>query len=192
MNLSNFCITHEILPLVYMKLLKKLRRAEGGAKNFRVFRVKKHDFTPKNHILPNCGGGREKFSGISCENHDTHLFFPCLTFNLKRNRVKENREKGVWERSSWRENKCRSKDTKKGGSFKKNHAPPHVSFKNLELVKSNSANGIIRTPDWLTCRVKEVFYDHDHCPFVNIYSRASYDGLRVFRLPPPLKLVAMI
>jgi hypothetical protein len=27
--------------------LKKLRRAEGGAKNFGVFRVKKHDFTPK-------------------------------------------------------------------------------------------------------------------------------------------------
>jgi hypothetical protein len=27
--------------------LKKLRRAEGGAKNFGVFRVKNHDFTPK-------------------------------------------------------------------------------------------------------------------------------------------------
>ena len=50
----------------------------------------------------------------------------------------------------------------------------HVSLKNLELVKSNSANGIIRTQDWLTCRVKEVFYDHDHFPFVNIYCRASY------------------
>jgi hypothetical protein len=33
----------------------------------------------------------------------------------------------------------------------------HGSFKNLELVKSNSANGIIGTTDWLTCRVKEVF-----------------------------------
>jgi hypothetical protein len=31
--------------------LKKLRRAEGGAKNFGVFRVKNHDFTPKNHIF---------------------------------------------------------------------------------------------------------------------------------------------
>ena len=30
--------------------LKKLRRAEGGAKNFRVFRVKIHDFTPKKQI----------------------------------------------------------------------------------------------------------------------------------------------
>jgi len=27
--------------------LKKLRRAEGGAKMFGVFRVKNHDFTPK-------------------------------------------------------------------------------------------------------------------------------------------------
>jgi hypothetical protein len=28
-----------------------LRRAEGGAKNFGVFRVKNQDFTPKNHIF---------------------------------------------------------------------------------------------------------------------------------------------
>jgi hypothetical protein len=28
--------------------LKKLRRAEGGAKIFGIFRVKNHDFTPKN------------------------------------------------------------------------------------------------------------------------------------------------
>ena len=47
--------------------LKILRRAEGGEKNFGVFRVKKHDFTPKNHILSNCGGRRENFWGISCE-----------------------------------------------------------------------------------------------------------------------------
>jgi hypothetical protein len=31
--------------------LKKLRRAEGGAKIFGVFRVKNHDFTPKNLIF---------------------------------------------------------------------------------------------------------------------------------------------
>ena len=31
--------------------LKKLRRAEGGGKIFGVFRVKNHDFTPKNHIF---------------------------------------------------------------------------------------------------------------------------------------------
>ena len=47
--------------------LKKLRRAEGGAKNLGVFRVKNHDFTPKNHIYSNCGGRREHFWGISCE-----------------------------------------------------------------------------------------------------------------------------
>jgi hypothetical protein len=32
---------------------KKLRRAEEGAKFFGVFRVKNHDFTPKNHIFSN-------------------------------------------------------------------------------------------------------------------------------------------
>ena len=37
---------------------KKLRRAEGGAKIFGVFRVKKHDFTPKNHIFSNFRGAR--------------------------------------------------------------------------------------------------------------------------------------
>ena len=47
--------------------LKKLRRAEGGANIFGVFRVKNHDFTPKNHIFSNCGGGREHVWGISCE-----------------------------------------------------------------------------------------------------------------------------
>jgi hypothetical protein len=31
--------------------LKKLRRAEGGAKIFGIFRVKNHDLTPKNHIF---------------------------------------------------------------------------------------------------------------------------------------------
>jgi hypothetical protein len=33
--------------------LKKLRQAEGGANIFGVFRVKNHDFTPKNHIFSN-------------------------------------------------------------------------------------------------------------------------------------------
>jgi hypothetical protein len=36
--------------------LIKLRRAKGGAKIFGVFRVKNHDFTPKNHIYPNFRG----------------------------------------------------------------------------------------------------------------------------------------
>jgi hypothetical protein len=43
--------------------LKKLRRAEGGEKMFGVFRVKNHDFTPKNHIFFNCGGRRERNPG---------------------------------------------------------------------------------------------------------------------------------
>jgi hypothetical protein len=34
-----------------MPNLKKLRRAEGGAKIVEVFRVKNHDFRPKNHIF---------------------------------------------------------------------------------------------------------------------------------------------
>ena len=40
--------------------LKKLRRAEGGAKLFCVFRVKNHDFTPKNHIFSNFRGGARR------------------------------------------------------------------------------------------------------------------------------------
>ena len=38
--------------------LKILRRAEGGAKNLGVFRVRNHDFTPKNHIFFNFRGAR--------------------------------------------------------------------------------------------------------------------------------------
>ena len=33
--------------------LKKLHRADGGTKIVGVFRVKNHDFTPKNHIFSN-------------------------------------------------------------------------------------------------------------------------------------------
>jgi hypothetical protein len=35
-----------------------MRRAEGDAKILGVFRVKNHDFTPKNHIFSNVRGGR--------------------------------------------------------------------------------------------------------------------------------------
>jgi hypothetical protein len=38
--------------------LKKLRGAEGGANIFGAFRVKDHDFTPKNLIFPILGGAR--------------------------------------------------------------------------------------------------------------------------------------
>ena len=40
--------------------LKKLRRAEGGPKILGVFRVKNHDFTPKNLIFSNFRGGRRR------------------------------------------------------------------------------------------------------------------------------------
>ena len=36
--------------------LKKLRRAEGGAKIVGVYRVKNHDFMPKNLIFSNFRG----------------------------------------------------------------------------------------------------------------------------------------
>jgi hypothetical protein len=41
--------------------------ADGGAKIFGVFRVKNHDFTPKNHIFSNCGRRRENFWDIQSE-----------------------------------------------------------------------------------------------------------------------------
>ena len=47
--------------------LKKSRRAKGGANIFGVFRMKNHDFTPKNLIFSNCGGRHENLLGISCE-----------------------------------------------------------------------------------------------------------------------------
>ena len=47
--------------------LKKIALSGERREKFGVFRVKKHDFTPKNHILSNCGGRREKIWGISCE-----------------------------------------------------------------------------------------------------------------------------
>ena len=40
--------------------LKKLRRSEEGAKIVGVFRVKNHDFTPKNHIFYNFRGGAHR------------------------------------------------------------------------------------------------------------------------------------
>jgi hypothetical protein len=62
--------------------LKKMRRAEGGAKIFGVFRVKNHDFTPKNHIFPILGGGARNFWGISCEKSRFYakkiIFLPIL------------------------------------------------------------------------------------------------------------------
>jgi hypothetical protein len=58
--------------------LKKMRRAEGGAKILGIFRVKNHDFTPKNHIFSNRGGRCEIFGVFRVKNHDftpkNHIF----------------------------------------------------------------------------------------------------------------------
>ena len=37
--------------------LKRIAPSGGRRENVRVFRVKNHDFTPKNHIFPNFRGG---------------------------------------------------------------------------------------------------------------------------------------
>ena len=50
--------------------LKKLCRAEGGAKIFGVFRVKNHDFTPKNLIFSIAEGGAKMFEVYRVKNHD--------------------------------------------------------------------------------------------------------------------------
>ena len=58
--------------------LKKLGPAEGGANIFGVFRVKNHDFTPKNHIFSNCGGRCKIFGVFRVKNDDftpkNHIF----------------------------------------------------------------------------------------------------------------------
>ena len=50
--------------------LKKLRRAEGGANIFGVFRAKNHDFTPKNLIFSIAEGGAKIFEVFRVKNHD--------------------------------------------------------------------------------------------------------------------------
>jgi hypothetical protein len=50
---------------------KKLRRAEGGAKNFGVFCVKNNDFTPKKIIFSPIAEGDAKIFGVfRVKNHD--------------------------------------------------------------------------------------------------------------------------
>jgi len=66
---------------------KKLRRVEGGANIFGVFRVKNHDFTPKNHIFPILGGRAPGASPAGSapvfdtkKNQRKHPVSKCLTF----------------------------------------------------------------------------------------------------------------
>jgi hypothetical protein len=67
--------------------LKKLRRAEGGAKIVGVFRVKNHDFTPKKHIFSNFRGGARRVrppSGSApplCKKPNTRIPKRCETTN---------------------------------------------------------------------------------------------------------------
>ena len=50
--------------------LKKMRRAEGGANIFGVFRVKNQDFTPKNHNNRTPGRSiRPKSGSIRTDNY---------------------------------------------------------------------------------------------------------------------------
>ena len=65
--------------------LKKMRRAEGGAKIVGVFRVKNHDFTPKYHIFSNFGGrGARRLRPWTCLLHYTckttncYILYYCL------------------------------------------------------------------------------------------------------------------
>jgi hypothetical protein len=54
-----------------------MRRAEGGAKIFGVFRVENHDFTPKNRICSNGEGGAKFVWVFRVKNHD---FTPKIIF----------------------------------------------------------------------------------------------------------------
>jgi hypothetical protein len=62
--------------------LKKLCRAEGGENFFLVFRVKYHDFTPKNIFFSIAEGAEKIFEVFRVKNHDftpkNHIFFPIL------------------------------------------------------------------------------------------------------------------
>jgi hypothetical protein len=72
-NLTNFDTIYKNREHIYKnsiekcRFLKKLKEvlprkiapSGGRRENFGVFRVKNHDFTPKNHIFPILGGARE-------------------------------------------------------------------------------------------------------------------------------------
>ena len=60
--------------------VKKLRRAEGGAKIVGVFRVENHDFTPKNHIFPIAEGGANIF-GVFRVKNSTNVYTLCRSIS---------------------------------------------------------------------------------------------------------------
>jgi hypothetical protein len=55
--------------------LKKIAPSGGRREKIWVFRVKNHDFTPKNLISSNCGGRREICLGVSCEKSRFYVKF---------------------------------------------------------------------------------------------------------------------
>jgi hypothetical protein len=63
--------------------LKKIAASGGRREIIGVFRVKNHDFTPKNHIIFNCRGRRENFGVFRVKNHD---FFSNFRGGARRGR----------------------------------------------------------------------------------------------------------
>ena len=57
--------------------LKKIAPSRGRREIFGVFRVKNHDFTPKNHIFSIAEGGAKMFEVFRVKNHD---FTPKIIF----------------------------------------------------------------------------------------------------------------
>ena len=67
--------------------LKNIVPSGGRLEIFGVFRVKNHDFTPKNHIFSNCGRRREHFGGISYEKSRFYAKKSNFLSNLRGGRV---------------------------------------------------------------------------------------------------------
>ena len=67
----------------YAKKIIFFPTAEGGAKMFGVFRVKNHDFTPKNHIFSNFRGAPPSASASAdvVSSHAAHA--RCTRYNVK-------------------------------------------------------------------------------------------------------------
>jgi hypothetical protein len=60
--------------IIYILHLKKLRLAEGGAKICGLFRVRNHDFSPKNNMFSNFrGGGSAPLSRRVVRNVSTYI-----------------------------------------------------------------------------------------------------------------------
>ena len=65
--------------------LKKMRRAEGGAKILGIFRVKNHDFTPKNHIFSNFRGGARRVRPPGSALDMYYLMYKFILADLHKN-----------------------------------------------------------------------------------------------------------